>query len=472
MSDVSRRMLIGAAAGAVAVGVSMVDGGHTQAAYLGTKLTAQDLGAINDGKADDGALITQGLINYFGKLGTVALQTPVAIDFGNATYHLKSPIVINQNFIRIVGEPKFRGYNIVNGLVINAGTASANVFGVEITGTLTGTYTGDAVLLQQGTQCTVRMRNRASVALAVTHFQGCYSCNSYCSSDAEQGASAGFVHRETMLPLNGQLYNTINSDIWALGYYNTMSGVYLSESQGFTVKGDIEHAQGPGLHLVNAQHGLVSIYTEANGQGATGVGMDTPDDVRLQSGGGQVVTYCDANMFEGCRFGGEMIDVDGNGSRETTPTNIHVISAYRTRIGANSIGGKIRLEAGVGENVGADQTFITVQARLLNPIEDFGTNTIRQDIRPVDTGGAGQVTGVTTILDSGLDSDNMATIMLPTPQADANFTVTPAVWVIDGTALTRHAWFAGGLTDRFYIIVDQKPGEGKAFNLIWTLNPF
>jgi hypothetical protein len=432
-------------------------------------VTAQGLGAVCDGVSDDGALITQGLINRFKTLAQGALHAPIAIDFGNETYNLNNPIVINQNFIRIVGEPKFKCNGIANAFVINAGTAPVNIFGVEIEGTITGTVTGDAVLMQQATQCTVKLRNRGAVAQAVSHFQGCYSCNSYCSSDAEQGATAGYVHRETMLALNGQHYNTINSDIWALGYYCGVSGVYLSESQGFTLKGDIEHAQGPGVHLKNAQQGLISIYTEANGQGATGVGMDTPDDVRLESGGGQVVMYCDANRFDACRFGGEKVDVDNNGSLETTPINIHVISGYRTYIEGNSIGGRIRLEAGVGSNVGADQTYIGVQMRLLNPIEDFGTGTIRRDGGPVASGGS--VSGVTTIHHADLDGDNLATVMLPVPQPDASYVVTPSVWVIDGTAPTRQAWFAGALVDRFYVIVDQKPGVGKAFNLVWTLNP-
>jgi hypothetical protein len=464
-------------------------------------ITAQDLGAINDGVADDGALITAGLVSHFGTLATTPLHTPVEIDFGNYVYNLDSPIIIEQSFIRIIGEPKFQCNDIANAFVANTGGASANLFGVVIYGTITGTVTGDAVLLQQATQCLVAIRNRGIVGQAVSHFQGCYSCQSVCSSDNEGSpkATAGYVHRETVLLLNGILYNTINSNIYALGYYCTVSGIYLSESQGFTLKGDVEHAHGPGVHLINSQHGLIGIYTEANGQGATG-GANPPDDVRIESGGGQVVMNSDANIFIGNRFGGEMINIGGV---PTTPNNIRVVSGYRTYIEGNSVGGKIVLEAG------ADQTYVGQQARLLNPLENHGTNTIdwsvlgkldfyasiykRLSIDAQASGGArlngpdgllrisgikgisaGQIdannfVGVATIHHDDLDSDNLATIMLPTPEADANYAVFPFLWIVDGTAATRAIWFGGQLADRFYILADQKPGIGKAFNVRWLL---
>jgi hypothetical protein len=464
-----------------------------------TIITAQDLGAINDGVADDGALITAGLVSHFSNLATAPLFTPVEIDFGNYTYNLNSPIIINQSFIRFVGEPKFQCNNIANALVINAGGASANVFGVEVNGTIVGMVTGDAVLLQQGTQCAIAIRNRGTVGGAVTHFQACYSCRSSCYSDHEGGAEAGYVHRETIVAFNNILYNTINSDIYALGYYCTVSGVYLSESQGFTLRGDIEHAHGPGVHLVNAQHGLISIYTEANGQGATG-GNNPPDDVRIESGGGQVVTNSDANVFTDNRFGGEMVNVGGV---PTTPNNIRVVSGYRTFIEGNSVGGKIVLEAG------ADQTYVGQQSRLLNPLINRGTNTVdwstggrmdfyastfkRLSIDALGSSGsriggpdgllkmygvkgismsqtdANNFVGVTTINHADLDADNLATIMLPTPEADANYAVFPFLWIVDGTAATRAIWFAGQTADRFYILADQKPGAGKAFNVRWML---
>jgi hypothetical protein len=335
---------------------------------MAMRITTKDLGAVNDGVADDGAILTAAIAAQFGTVGTGLTHFPIEIDFGDLTYNMNSPLVIQQNQIIIVGDPTFHCNNIAHAVQVDVGGALALIFGTKVRGAIAGTCTGDAVLVQQASQCEVDIRINGAVAGAAVHFQACYSCRSRVHCDGEGDAAVAYGHKETVLAVNGVEAVSHNSTIDVLCYFGTQSGVHLEESQGFRITGDIELMQGPAVDLVDTQNGFVGVYTEKNGSGASGVGDDIPADIRLRhSPNWKVSNAALANTILGSRVGGEQINVNGT---LVTPASVHIVSGIVTKIMGSVLGGDIVLGAG------ADQTLIEPTVQLGGTIVDAGTNTI------------------------------------------------------------------------------------------------
>jgi hypothetical protein len=373
MAEFSRRIFMGAAAGTAAVGVAMLEGQEAEAGYLGPRLrlNVRDLGVLADGTGDDGARLTAGLAKVIGTYDSVGpRKEPVEIDFGDLTLHLKSPIIINQNYIEFMGSPKFFCDVVQNAIVVNSGPRNANVFGCKIRGTLLGHIEGDGVLYQQGSQGAIDIRNEAYVGRAIVHLQGSYRNDIRVQSKGE-GIMCYNVYKESVLNLAGALHNCINSNIFVVAYDSYGPAVVMQESQGFDLRGDIERSAGPGVDLYNCQNGIISIYTEKNGLEATNMGFDTPDDVRIRSGPGQTVQISDGNIIHESRIGGEALTIGG---QRVMPNSVHVINAYRTYIEGNVIGGNITIEPG------CVYTRVGLQSRIQGTVIDRGQYTTDQSV--------------------------------------------------------------------------------------------
>lgn len=461
------------------------------------RITAKDLGAVCDGIADDGAILSAAIASQFGTLATGPRQTPVEIDMGDLTYNLDSTLNIVQNHIKLIGNPCYQCNNISPAIRVHLSGTANNIYGVQIVGTLLGTVSGDAVVVEAASQCVVNIVNKANVLGAVSLAKGCYSCSFEVHADAEGGSSCSYGHRETPLLQGSAYFISHNSRIDAVVYEASQSAVRLEESQGFSVYGDYEKCSGPAVDLYNCQLGLVSIYTEKNGLGATGVGTSLPSDVRIDSGSGHITTSSDSNIVALCRFGGEPVTIGGS---PVTPVNIHVIDATQTHIASNIVGGRIRLQ----EN--AEYTHVGKQARLLNALENLGSYTSDHSVPgkiteyasiyerltinaldpagPIIKGGdsvklrvaniAGFSTGSTlpanfafstTINHGDVGSDNTVTFNLPNAELDANYIPVLGMWLTDGSAATRSIWLLSRNATSITMGMDAKPGSGKSFNV-------
>jgi len=459
---------------------------------LAVRVTAKDLGAVCDGVADDGAILTAAIANHFGTVGTGPRLTPVEIDMGDLTYNLDSPIQIYQSYIKLIGSPRLQCNNIVSAVMIHLAGAVAIIYGTEIDVTVLGTVTGDAIYLQGGSQCKVQVRNMGVVGGYLSHAQACYSCHFICYHDDEAGSVQG-IHRETSLYAGA---NCLNSNIYAFGYYCTGTGVSLSESQFAIIDGDLERCGGPAVDLVDSQFCVLKLYTEANGSAATNVGLDTPDDIRIRTGGGTTVPNSDGNIIMGARLGGEPVMAGGS---PVTPNNIHVIDGYRTYVLANTIGGKIKLEAG------AHYTYVGRQTRMPHPLEDAGYYTEddsgmglwkvkasgydRFSIEalhaegPLIKSGDGllRLAGLKGLSSSSVPARNFSgsvdfsgnetvkTVTFPTPESDANYEVFLSVRYLSGSAMLSTPYWSNPTVNGFEIRLPAALGVGATCRLHWLL---
>ena len=458
-------------------------------------LTAKDLGAVCDGVADDGAILTAAIAARFGTLATNTSQTIYEIDFGDGslTYNLNSPILVEQNYIRLVGQgARLQCNNIANAVIGDVANSGNNLFGLIVKGfAIYGNVMNDAIVIRSASQCEVDVRNKGVVAEAVVHFVGTLSSRAVAYCDSEGGAVCKHIYRESVLQKAGQFYNCINNTAHVLSYYSTGAGVFISESDGFRITGDIEQSAGPGIDLLNSRIGFVAVYTEANGQGASNTGTDTADDIRIRSAPGALVSRSVGITILGSSLGGELV----NG---VIPTNVHVISADGVCINSNSVGGKIVLESD------AEQTHVGAQARLLNPVVDGGSNTVnltfgREVFKAnyferlvIDARAAGgakigsedsllRLYGISGIsmgknlannlagyIDVG-GSSSSGIINLSNPEVDANYIPLLSLWDIAGGAATKSVIITGRSASSISFRLDTAPGSGQTVRVHWMI---
>jgi len=360
---------------AAAYGGSVATAGGVEPAAAQTQvthhlvLTARDLGAGN-GKGDDGAILTAAIERSFGTLASSQSTTPITIDFGDGqnVYNLQSPIVVQQNHIRLVGNGAVlscRGDHAI----VGAHADSANIlFGFQVSGfTLKGQLQGDAILIRSGSQCAVEgIRNYGKIDGALVHFTGVTSSRSRdIKSDGEFGSSCRHVIRESVYEkTRGQFVNCIaNAHDDLLGYACTGAGAFLAESDAFSLSGDFEVCAGPGVDVLNCRFGTLSIYAEKNGQAASKIAADTPDDIRIRSAQGKLISRSSNITIFQTVCGGEWV-------AGIVPNSVHIAGADECLIIANALAGNMRIERGSIRNT------LGAQARFIGQLLDEGTGTI------------------------------------------------------------------------------------------------
>src|SRR5690606_9185272 len=117
------------------------------------------------------------------------------------------------------------------------------------------------------------------------------------------------------------------------------------------------------VDLLNCRFGTVSIYTEKNGQSASKIALDTPDDVRIRSAQGELISRSSNIMVVQTVCGGEAV-------AGVVPNNVHIAGGDECLIVANSLAGNVRIEPGSMRN------YIGMQARFIGQLLDEGTGTV------------------------------------------------------------------------------------------------
>jgi hypothetical protein len=275
---------------------------------------------------------------------------------------------VQQNNVRLVGS----GAVLLchgNNAIVGSHNASPNIlFGFYVSGfTLQGRLQSDAIVIRSGSQCKIEgIRNYAQIEGAIVHFIGVMSSHSSnIKSDGEFGSSCRHIIRESVYEkTRGQFANCIaNTHDDLLGYKCTGAGAFLAESDAFSLSGDFEVCQGPGVDLLNCRFGTVSIYAEKNGQSASNTAFDTPDDIRIRSAPGELINRSSNIMVFQTICGGEAV-------AGAVPNSVHVTGGDECLIVANSLAGNVRIEPGSMRN------HIGVQARFVGQLLDEGTSTV------------------------------------------------------------------------------------------------
>jgi hypothetical protein len=336
----------------------------------GQVITARSLGARGDGTGDDGAILTAAIERMAGTLASSQSRSPIVIEFGDSrfVYRLVTPIVVQQNHICLSGNGAVLQCAGQSAIIGDHDAAANILFGFQVCGfVLHGSTAGDAIVIRSGSQCKVEnIRNYATVGGAIVALQGTISSQTRSiKSDGELGAACWSLVREAIYEkTRGRHFNCIaNRHEDLLGYYCAGAGVLLDESDAFHIAGDFEKCRGPGVDLLNSRFGTVSIYTEVNGQGATLRGDDTPDDIRIRSADGTLISRSSNILVTQTVSGGAQV-------RGASPNSVHIMNADECLIVHNFLGGNIRIEPGSKRNN------VGMQARFIGQFIDQGEGTV------------------------------------------------------------------------------------------------
>jgi hypothetical protein len=378
-SEFQRRSLLttfglmggGGAAGAFAMRVPSPRASPAQSlAPEAQIITARSLGAAGDGTGDDGAVLTAAIRSLVGTLATHQSTTPLCIDFGDGrfVYNLQTPIVVQQNHVRLRGEGAILQCNSAHAIVGDHASSANILFGVGIHGfTLKGRIAGDAIVIKSGSQCNVTdIRNYASIAGSIVAFLSVLSSRTRAiKSDGEFGATCRSILREDVYEKTpGHFFNCIaNRHEDLLGYGCSGAAVHLNESDAFVIEGDFENCDGPAADLLNSRFGTISIYTEVNGQRASNAGSDTADDIRIRSAPGKLISRSSNIIISQTMCGGAQV-------QGRTPNNVHIVSGDECLIVNSFVGGNIAIEAGSRRNR------VGLQGRFSGKLIDRGQQTI------------------------------------------------------------------------------------------------
>lgn len=457
----------------------------------GETFSAQDLGALCNGVADDGAILTAAIAARFGTIAGTQSKSPVTINFGDSryVYNLVTPIIVQQDNVQLVGSGAILQCSGDNAIVCDFAASGNILFGVVVDGfALSGTVTNDAIVVRSGSQCNIRnITNYAVVGQAIVWFNGTISSHtSNVRSDATAGSCVNVIRETVLEKTPGNFFNCIANTHDVLGYFCSGAGVALNESDACQVSGDLEACGGPAVDLLNSRFCTVSIYAEVNGSAATGTGTDTADDVRIRSvGGGSIISRSINNTIESGSYGGQMVG-------PFTPNNVHVMAGDNTLIVGNSFGGNVRIEAGCAS------TKVGIQARWIGTLTDLGSGTISQ-IEPGKTtynigtstrlsldafaaGGAKvgspdallRLYGVTSLsmgstvggyLAGSVDIADAATtgtVTFPVAEPDANFLPFVSMWDTSGASATRSVRVTSRTASAVGLALDVAPGAGQS----------
>lgn len=468
---------------------------------------ATDLGAAGDGTGDDGAILSAAIEARFGNIGvTNQSEEPVTIEFGDSryVYNLETPIVVTQNNVRLVG----RGAKLVSdgtdSAFVASGIGTSNVlYGVHIIGfVLHGTFTGDAIDLSGANSLFVAdILNYADVTGAIVKLASVSSSatdhirHPAGFGGAQIGSHAYLIHETTVETSPGTYSNCIaNNHTNLLSYYATASGVLLDESNGCTVHGDFEVANGPGVDILNSVGCRVKGHFEKNGQTATYVGTDTPDDIRIRSdAGGKILTRSSRILVHDCMAGAELVV-------GATPNNVHIVGGDDCTISNNDLAAQVTIESGCEANR------IAANIRIAGGIFDSGSRTdifeqgkitLKQgtsarlilDSTPADgalissADGLLRLTHVKGISGGSVapknfggyidiaDANTSGAVTFGTAEPDAAYQVQLTVTEIAGgqDADSTIAWSTFPTTGGFTVKLKAAPGAGKSVRVWWWL---
>lgn len=102
----------------------LAGGSEVAPAVAQTAITFESLGAKADGRSDDGALITAGLLKQFGSLAQRQNRQRVEIHAtAGKTYRLASPIILQQARVRLIGHGAVLACQGSEGIVISQGSS-------------------------------------------------------------------------------------------------------------------------------------------------------------------------------------------------------------------------------------------------------------------------------------------------------------------------------------------------------------